>query len=137
MFLFYFKGEYKGLHQSVQQPASSYSRGYHGQRFSGDPFLSPSGPPRFPRAPHPYSSDSRIHQESPPFPQPHRKEHLMMQQYPFPPPVFGSINEMHQFHHPPSNPNMICTDPNMYNLYPFMPVPLPPPGSQPSQFRPY
>ncbi|XP_015716457.1 H/ACA ribonucleoprotein complex non-core subunit NAF1 [Coturnix japonica] len=136
--------EYKGLNQPVQQPASSYSRGYHGRRFSGDPFPSPSGPPGFPRPPirppHLYSSDSRIHQESPVFPQPHRKEHPMMQQYPFPPPVFGSVNEMHQFHLPPSNPNMIWTGPNMYNSYPFLPPPQPPPPPPPDshpQFRPY
>lgn len=138
--------EYKGLQQSVQQPASSYSRGYHDRRFSGDPFPSPSGPSGFPRPPirplHLYSSDSRIHQESPVFPQPHRKEHPMMQQYPFPPPVFGSVNEMHQFHLPPLNPNMIWTGPNVYNSsYPFLPPPQPPPppppDSHPSQFRPY
>ncbi|NXC44507.1 NAF1 protein, partial [Penelope pileata] len=139
-------GNYKGPHQSAQQPVSSYSRGHHGRRFSRDPFPSPSGPPGFSgppiRPPQLYSSGSRMHQESPVFPQPHRKENPMMQQYPFPPPVFGSVNEMHQFHLPPSNPNMLWTGPNMYNSsYPFLPPPQPPPppppDSHPSQFRPY
>ncbi|XP_009952264.1 PREDICTED: H/ACA ribonucleoprotein complex non-core subunit NAF1, partial [Leptosomus discolor] len=137
--------ENKGLHQSVQQPGSSYSRGYCGRGFSRDPFPSPSGPPGFlrpqVRPPQLYSSDNRIHQESPVFPQPHRKENSMMQQYPFPPPVFGSVNDMHQFNLLPSNLNMIWTGPNMYSsAYPFLPPPPPPPpppDSHPSQFRPY
>ncbi|XP_074004209.1 H/ACA ribonucleoprotein complex non-core subunit NAF1 [Numenius arquata] len=139
-------GESKGLHQSMQQPASSYSRGYRDRGFSRDPFPPPSGPPGFlrpqVRPPQLYSSDNRIHQESPVFPQPQRKGNPMMQQYPFPPPVFGSVNEMHQFHLPPSNMNMIWAGPNMYNSsYPFLPPPPPPPppppDSHPSQFRPY
>ncbi|XP_075005503.1 H/ACA ribonucleoprotein complex non-core subunit NAF1 [Calonectris borealis] len=136
--------ENKGLHQSMQQPASSYSRGYRGRGFSRDPFPPPPGPPGFlrpqVRPPQLYSSDNRIHQESSVFPQPHRKENPMMQQYPFPPPVFGSVNEMHQFHLPPSDLNMIWTGPNTYNSsYPFLPPPPPPPppDSHPSQFRPY
>ncbi|KFV89437.1 H/ACA ribonucleoprotein complex non-core subunit NAF1, partial [Fulmarus glacialis] len=136
--------ENKGLHQSTQQPASSYSRGYRGRGFSRDPFPPPQGPPGFlrpqVRPPQLYSSDNRIHQESSVFPQPHRKENPMMQQYPFPPPVFGSVNEMHQFHLPPSDLNMIWTGPNTYNSsYPFLPPPPPPPppDSHPSQFRPY
>ncbi|XP_074760161.1 H/ACA ribonucleoprotein complex non-core subunit NAF1 [Athene noctua] len=138
--------ENKGLHQSVQQPASSYARGYRGRGFSRDPFPPPSGPPGFlrpqVRPPQLYSSENRIHQESPVFPQPHRKENPMMQQYSFPPPVFGSVNDVHQFHLPPSNLNMIWTGPNMYNSsYPFLlpppPPPPPPPDSHPSQFRPY
>ncbi|CAN0054784.1 unnamed protein product [Bubo scandiacus] len=138
--------ENKGLHQSMQQPASSYSRGYRGRGFSRDPFPPPSGPPGFlrpqVRPPQLYSSENRIHQESPVFPQPHRKENPMMQQYSFPPPVFGSVNDVHQFHLPPSNMNMIWTGPNMYNSsYPFLlpppPPPPPPPDSHPSQFRPY
>ncbi|XP_042664308.1 H/ACA ribonucleoprotein complex non-core subunit NAF1 isoform X2 [Tyto alba] len=138
--------ENKGLHQSMLQPALSYSRGYRGRGFSRDPFPPPSGPPGFLRSqarpPQVYSSENRIHQESPVFPQPHRKENPMMQQYPFPPPVFGSVNDVHQFHLPPSNLNMIWTGPNMYNSsYPFLPPPPPPPpppsDSQPSHFRPY
>ncbi|KFR12595.1 H/ACA ribonucleoprotein complex non-core subunit NAF1, partial [Opisthocomus hoazin] len=138
--------ENKGFHQSVQHPASSYSRGYHGRGFSRDPFPPPSGPPGFwrpqVRPPQLYSSDNRIYQESPVFPQLHRKENPMVQQYPFPPPVFGSVNEVHQFHLPPSNLNMIWTGPNMYNSsYPFLPPPPPPPppppDSHPSQFKPY
>ncbi|KAM6076638.1 H/ACA ribonucleoprotein complex non-core subunit NAF1 isoform 2-T2 [Chlamydotis macqueenii] len=138
--------EIKGLHQSMQQPASSYSRGYRGRGFSRDPLPPPSGPPGFlrpqVRPPQLYSSDNGIHQESPVFPQPPRKENPMMQQYPFPPPVFGSVNEMHQFHLPPSNVNMLWTGPNVYNSsYPFLPPPPPPPpppsDSHPSQFRPY
>lgn len=136
--------ENKGLHQPMQQPASGYSRGYRGRGFSRDPFPPPSDHPGFlrpqVRLPQFYSSDNRVHQESPVFP--HRKENPMMQQYPFPPPVFGSVNDMHQFHLPPSNLNMIWTGPNMYNSsYPFLPPPPPPPpppsDSHPSQFRPY
>ncbi|KAK2542802.1 Naf1 [Columba livia] len=138
--------ENKGLHQSMQHPASSYSRGYHGRGFSRDPFFPPSGPPVFLRPqgkpPQLYSSDNRIHQESPVFPQPHRKENPMMQQYPFPPPVFDSVNDVHQFHLPPSNPSMVWAGPNMYNSsFPFLPPPPPPPppppDSHPSHFRPY
>ncbi|NWX12999.1 NAF1 protein, partial [Aegotheles bennettii] len=135
--------ENKGPHQSVQQPASSYSRGYRGRGFSRDPFPRPSGPPGFLRPqvkpPQLYSADNRIHQESPVFPQPPRNENPMMQQYPFPPPGFGSVNDMQQFHLPPSNLNMMWTDPNMYNSsYPFLPPPPPPPpDTHPSQFRPY
>ncbi|KFV82485.1 H/ACA ribonucleoprotein complex non-core subunit NAF1, partial [Struthio camelus australis] len=134
--------ENNGFHQSMQQPASNYSRGYHGR--SRGPFPPRSAPPGFLRSqarpPQLYSSDSRMHQESPVFSQPHRKENPMMQQYaypPFPPPpVFGSVNEMH--HLPPSNLNMLWTGPNMYNpSYPFLPPPPPPSDSNPSQFRPY
>ncbi|NXX92387.1 NAF1 protein, partial [Centropus bengalensis] len=132
--------ENKGPHQSMQQPPSTYSRGYRGRGFSRDPFPPQSGPPFLRpqmRPPQLYSSDNRIHQESPGFPQSHRKENPMMQQYPFPPPVFGSVNE-HQFHLPPSNLNMMWTGPNMYNSsYPFLPPPPPPPDSHPSHFRPY
>ncbi|NXA13382.1 NAF1 protein, partial [Sapayoa aenigma] len=136
--------ENKGLHQSMQQPTSSYSRGYRGRGFSRDPFPPPSGPRGFLRPqirpPQLYSSDKRIHQESPVFSQPHRKENPMMQQYPFPPPVFGSVSDVHQFPPPPSD--MIWTGPNMYNSsYPFLPPlpppPPPPPDSHPSQFRHY
>ncbi|NXG18288.1 NAF1 protein, partial [Grallaria varia] len=142
--------ENKGLHQSVQQPASSYSRGYRGRGFSRDSFPPPPpGPRRFlrppVRPPQLYSSNKWMHRESPVFPQPHRKEYPMMQRHPFPPPVFGSVNEMHQFPPPPSNMNMIWTGPNMYNSsYSFLPPPPPPlppppppPESYPSQLRPY
>ncbi|NXI40745.1 NAF1 protein, partial [Galbula dea] len=141
--------EKKGLNQSVQQPASNYSGGYCGRGFPRDSFPPPSGPPGFlrpqVRPPQLYSADNRLHQESPAFPQPHGKENPMMQQYPFPPPpppVFGSANNVHQFHMPPSNLNMIWTAPNMYNssysfLPPPPPPPPPPPESHPSQFRPY
>ncbi|NXD07455.1 NAF1 protein, partial [Nothocercus nigrocapillus] len=141
--------ESNGLHQSMQQPASGYSRGYHGR--SRDPFPPRSAPRGFlrpqARPPHLYPSDNRTHQESPMFAQPHRKENPMMQQYaypPFPPPPppgFGSVNEMH--HLPPSNLNMMWTGPNMYNpSYPYLPPappppPPPPPDSNGSQFRPY
>ncbi|XP_061229242.1 H/ACA ribonucleoprotein complex non-core subunit NAF1 [Neopsephotus bourkii] len=137
--------ENKGLHQPMQQPASSYSRGYRGRGFSRDPFPPPSGHPGFlrpqVRVTQSYSSDSRIPQESPVFR--HRKENPTMRPYPFPPPVFGSVNDMHQFPLPPSNPNMIWTGPNMYNSsYPFLPPPPPPPPPPPQpdshpQFRPY
>ncbi|KAM9027328.1 H/ACA ribonucleoprotein complex non-core subunit NAF1 [Ara ararauna] len=136
--------ENRGLHQPMQQPASSYSRGYRGRGFSRDPFPPPSGHSGFlrpqVRVTQSYSSDSGIHQESPAFHR--RKENPTMQTYPFPPPVFGSVNDMHQFHLPPSNPNMIWTGLNTYNSsYPFLPPPLPPPppppDSHPSQFRPY
>ncbi|NWW96129.1 NAF1 protein, partial [Rhynochetos jubatus] len=140
--------ENKGRHQSMQQPSSSYSRGYRGRGFSRDPFRPSSGPPGFlrpqVRPPQPYSSDNRIYQESSVFPQPHRKDNPMMQQYPFPPPDFGAVNKMHQFPLPPSNPNMMWAGPNMYSSsYPYLPPPPPPmpppppPDSQPSQFRPY
>ncbi|NXX20036.1 NAF1 protein, partial [Podargus strigoides] len=138
--------ENKGFNQSVQQPASSYSRGFHGRGFSRDPFPPISGPPGFLRQqakpPQLYTSDNRIHQESPVFPQHHRKENPMMQQYPFPPPGFGSVNDVHHFHLSPSNMSMFWTGPNMYNSsYPFLPPPMPPPppppDSHPSQFRPY
>ncbi|NXD92182.1 NAF1 protein, partial [Chaetorhynchus papuensis] len=132
-----------GLDQSVQQPASSYSRGYRGRGFSRDLFPPPPGPRGFfrpkGRPPHLYSSDKRIHQESPVFPQPYRKENPMMHQYPFPPPVFDSVGDGHQFHPPPSNMNMMWTGPNMYNSsYSFLPPPPPPPpDNHPPQFRPY
>ncbi|XP_040411789.1 H/ACA ribonucleoprotein complex non-core subunit NAF1 [Cygnus olor] len=137
--------EYEGAHQPVQQPASSYSRGYHDRQFSGVPFPPPSGPRGFSRPqmrpPQLYYSDNRIHHEPPVFRQPYRNENPMMQQYPFPPPVFGSGNEMHQFHHPPSNLNMAWMGPNMYNSsYPFLPPPPPPPpppDSHRSPFKPY
>ncbi|NXU56268.1 NAF1 protein, partial [Turnix velox] len=140
--------ENTGLHQSMQQPTSTYSRGYRGRGHARDQFL-PSGSQGFlrpqGRQPQLYSLDSRIHQESPVFPQPPRKENPMMQQYPFPPPpVYGSVNEMHQFHLPPSNLNMIWTGSSMYSSsYPFLPPPpLPPPPPPPSdnrppQFRPF
>ncbi|XP_037233466.1 H/ACA ribonucleoprotein complex non-core subunit NAF1 [Falco rusticolus] len=134
----------EGLHQSMQQPASSYSRGYRGRGFSRGPYPPLSGPPRFlrmqVRPPQVYSSDNRMHQESAVFPQPHRKENPTMQQYPSPPPVFGSFNDVNQFHFMPSNLNMIWTGPNMYNTsYPFLPPPPPPPppDSPLPQFRPY
>lgn len=140
----YSSGENKGLDQSVQQPASSYSRGYRGRGFSRDLLPPPSGPRGFfrpkVRPPQLYSSDRRIHQESPVFPQPYRKENPMTPQYSFPPPVFGSVSDGHQFHPPPSNMNMMWTGPNMYNSsYSFLPPPPPPPppDSHPPQFRPY
>ncbi|NXU12019.1 NAF1 protein, partial [Pardalotus punctatus] len=136
-------GENTGFHQSVQQPASSYSRGHRGRGFSRNPFTHPSGLGGFPRPkgrpPQLYSSD-RIHQELPVFPQPHRKENPMMQQYSFPPPAFGSVNDGHQFHPPPSNMNMMWTGPSMYNpSYSFLPPPPPPPApdSHPPQFQHY
>ncbi|XP_048160284.1 H/ACA ribonucleoprotein complex non-core subunit NAF1 [Corvus hawaiiensis] len=135
--------ENKGLDQSVQQPASSYSRGYRGRGFSRDVFPPPSGPRGFfrpkVRPPQLYSSDKRIHQESPVFPQPYRKENPMMQQYSFPPPVFDSVSGGHQFHPSPSNMNMMWTGPSMYNSpYSFLPPPPPPPpDSHPPQFRHY
>ncbi|KFQ38919.1 H/ACA ribonucleoprotein complex non-core subunit NAF1, partial [Mesitornis unicolor] len=140
--------ENKGLHQSMQQPASSYSRGYCGRGFSRNSFSTPSDTPGFlrpqGRPPQLYSSDNTIHQEPPVFPQPYREETPMMQQYPFSPPVFGSVNDVHQFHLPPSNLNMIWSGPNTYHSsYPFLPPlpllppPPPPPDSHPSQFRPY
>ncbi|XP_027532600.1 H/ACA ribonucleoprotein complex non-core subunit NAF1 isoform X2 [Neopelma chrysocephalum] len=135
--------EKKGFHQSMQQPASSSSRGYRGREFARHS-LPPRGfwRPQV-RPPQLYSSDRRIHQESPVFPQPYRKEYPMMQQYPCPPPGFGSVNDVHQFPPPLSNRNMNWTGPNMYNSsYPFLPPPPPlqpppPPDSHPSQFRPY
>ncbi|XP_008492099.2 H/ACA ribonucleoprotein complex non-core subunit NAF1 [Calypte anna] len=133
--------EDRGHYQSRQPPASGYSRGYH-SGFSRAPCPPPSGPPGFlrPRVQSPQlcSSENRIHQESPVFPQPYRRENPMMQQYTFPPPAFGSVNDMHQFQLPPPNPNMLWTGPNMYNSYPFLPPPLPPPPPPPDsyQFRP-
>ncbi|XP_009078050.1 PREDICTED: H/ACA ribonucleoprotein complex non-core subunit NAF1, partial [Acanthisitta chloris] len=139
--------ENKELHQSVQQPASSYSRGYHARGFSGRPFPPPSGSQGFmrpqARPPQLYPSDSRIHQASPVFPQPHSKQDPMMQQYTFPPPGFGSVNYVPQFHLPPSNMSMIWTDSDTYNSsYAYLPPPPPPPppppaDSKPPQFRPY
>ncbi|NWU17527.1 NAF1 protein, partial [Cephalopterus ornatus] len=139
--------ENKGFHQSKQQPASSYSRGYRGRGFARHLFPSPSGPRGFwrpqVRPPQLYSSDRRIHQESPVFPQPYRKEYPMMQEYPCPPPGFGSVSDVHQFPPPLSNTNMMWTGPNMYSSsYPFLPPPpppppRPPPDSHPSQFKPY
>ncbi|NXJ23095.1 NAF1 protein, partial [Dicrurus megarhynchus] len=135
--------ENKGLDQSVQQPASSYSRGYRGRGFSRDLFPPPSGPRGFfrpkGRPPQLYSSDKRIHQESPVFPQPYRKENPMMHQYSFPPPVFDCVSDGHPFPPPPPNMNMMWTGPNMYNSsYSFLPPPPPPPpDSHPPQFRPY
>ncbi|XP_065549902.1 H/ACA ribonucleoprotein complex non-core subunit NAF1 [Lathamus discolor] len=135
--------ENKGLHQPMQQPTTSYSRGYCGRGFSRDRFPPPSGHPAFlrpqVRVTQSYSSDSRIPPEPPVFP--HTKENPTIRPYPFPPPVFGSVNDMHQFHLPPSNPNMIWTGPNMYNSsYPFLPPPPPPPPPPPDshpQFGPY
>ncbi|NXW79021.1 NAF1 protein, partial [Hirundo rustica] len=136
--------ENKELHQSVQQPASSYSRGCRGRGFSWDLFPSPSGPQGFfrprVRPPQLYSSDRRIYQESPVFPPPHRRENPMMQQYAFPPPNFGYGSNGQQFHPPPSNMQMMWTGSNMYNSsYSFLPPPPPPPppDSHPPQFRPY
>ncbi|NXU39526.1 NAF1 protein, partial [Drymodes brunneopygia] len=135
--------ENQGIHQSVQQPDPGYSRGYRGRGFSRGLFPPPSGPRGFfrpnARPPQLYSSDRRIHQESPAFPPPYRKENPMMQQYAFPPPVSGSVSDGHQFHPPPSNMNMMWTDPNMYNSsYSFPPPPPPPPpDSHPPQFRHY
>ncbi|NXC93117.1 NAF1 protein, partial [Certhia familiaris] len=137
--------ENKELHPSMQQPASSYSRGYCGRGFSRDLFPPPSGPRGFfrpqVRPPQLYSSDRRIHQEAPVFPPPYRKENPMMQQYAFPPPDFGYVSDGHQFHPPPSNMNMMWAGPNMYNssysfLPPPPPLPSPPPDSHPPQFRP-
>ncbi|NXC05994.1 NAF1 protein, partial [Orthonyx spaldingii] len=133
--------ENTGLRQSVQQPTSSYSS-YRGRGFSRDPFPPPSGPrgffrPRV-RPPQLYPSDRRIHQQSPVFPQPHRKENPMMRQYSFPPPVYDSVSDGHQFHPPPSSMNMMWTRANIYNsLYSFPPPPPPPPESHPPQFRHY
>ncbi|NWV32713.1 NAF1 protein, partial [Grantiella picta] len=136
-----------GLHQSVQQPAPGYSRGQRGRGFCVLP-PPPPDPPVFFRSkgrpPQLYSSDKRIHQESPVFPQPHRKQNPRMQQYSFPPPIFGSVNDGHQFHPPSSNINMMWTGPNTYNAsYSFLPPPPPPPpdshppDSHPPHFRPY
>ncbi|XP_067407903.1 H/ACA ribonucleoprotein complex non-core subunit NAF1 [Emydura macquarii macquarii] len=135
-------------HQPVQQPTSNYSRGYRGREFnpgfSRDRFPHPSVNPSFSRPqlrpPHFYSSDHRIHQASTVFPQPHRQENPMMQQYPFPPPGFGPVGNQMRF--PPPNLNMMWAGPNMpFNIYcpPFPPPPPPPPASpngHPSQFRP-
>ncbi|NWU74142.1 NAF1 protein, partial [Onychorhynchus coronatus] len=136
----------KGFHPSMQQPASRYSRGYRGRGFSRHSLHPPSVPRGFWRAqvrpPQLYSSDRRIHQESPVFPQPFRKEYAMMQQYPCPPPVFGSVSGMHQFPRPLSNTNWagpnVCS--SSYTFLPPAPPPPPPPSntdSHPSQFRPY
>ncbi|NXG03402.1 NAF1 protein, partial [Sakesphorus luctuosus] len=148
--------ENKGLHQSMQQPASTYSRGNCGRGASRGSFPPPSGPrgilrpqgrppqvrppPPQGRPPQLYSSNKWMNQESPMFPQPHRKEYPM-QQYPFPPPVFGSVSDVRQLPPPPSNMNMIWTGPNVCNSsYPLLPPPPPPPppppDSHPSQFRP-
>ncbi|NXN09219.1 NAF1 protein, partial [Indicator maculatus] len=138
--------ENKGINQSMPQPASNYSRRYCGRGFFRDSAPHPSGPPGFlrpqVRPPQQYSSDNRLYRESPVFPQPQRTEHPVMQQYPFPPPVFGSVNNMQQFHLPPSSSNMIWTVPNTYSssysfLPPPPPPPTPPPNSQSFQFRPY
>ncbi|NXQ77141.1 NAF1 protein, partial [Quiscalus mexicanus] len=138
--------ENKELHHSVQQPASSYSRGYRGRGFSRDLFPPPSGPRGFFRSqvrpPPLYFSDWRMNQEPPVFPPPHRRENPMMQQYGFPPPDFGYVSDWHQFPPPPSNMNMMWTGPNTYNsscsfLPPPPPPPPPPPDSHPPQFRPY
>ncbi|NXR24744.1 NAF1 protein, partial [Cinclus mexicanus] len=136
--------------QSVQRPASSYSRGYYGRgfSFSRDLFPPPSGPRGFfrpnVRPPQLYFSDRRIYQESPMFPPPHRRENPMMQQYTFPPPDFGYVSDAHQFYPLPPNMNMMWPGPNMYNSsYSFLPLPPPPPppppppDSHPPQFRPY
>ncbi|NXK89936.1 NAF1 protein, partial [Formicarius rufipectus] len=137
--------ENKGLPQSMQQPSSS-SRGYRGRRFSRGSFPPPSGPRGFlrpqVRPPQLYSSNEWMPQESPVFPQPHRRKYPVTQQYPFPPPVFGSVNDVHQFPPPPPSVNMIWTGSNTCNSsYPFLPPPPPPPppppDSQPSQFGPY
>ncbi|NXP73395.1 NAF1 protein, partial [Ramphastos sulfuratus] len=137
--------ESKGINQSTPQPASSYSRGYSGRGFFRGSAPCPPGPPGFlrPQATPPqlYSSDNRLYQESPVFLQPQRQENPVMQQYPFPPPVFGSVNNMQQFHLPPSDSNMIWTPPNTYNSF-LPPPPLPPPPPHPPnshsfQFRPY
>ncbi|NXR84347.1 NAF1 protein, partial [Pycnonotus jocosus] len=130
-------------HQSVQQPASSYGRGYRGRGFSCDLFPPPSRPQGFfrprVRPPQLYSSDRRIYQESSAFPPPHRRENPMMHQYAYPPPNFGYVGDGHQFHPPPSDMHMMWTGPNMYNSsYSFLPPPPPPPppDSHPPQFRP-
>ncbi|NXH28925.1 NAF1 protein, partial [Myiagra hebetior] len=133
--------ENSGLDQSVQHPASS-SRGYCGRGFSRGLCPPQSGPRGFfrpkVRPPQLYSSDRRMHQESPVFPQPYRKENPMMQRYSFPPPVFGSVSDGRQFHPPPSNMNMMWTGSNMYNSsYSFLPPPPPPPPDSHPQFRPY
>ncbi|NXG46405.1 NAF1 protein, partial [Psilopogon haemacephalus] len=140
--------ESKGINPSMSQPASSCSRGYSGRGFFRGSAPRPSGPPGFlrpqVRPPQLYSSDNRLYQESPRFLQPQRKENPVMQQYPFPPPVFGSVDNMQQFHLSPSNSNMIWTVPNNYNSsYSFLPPPPlpppppPPPDSHSFQFRPY
>ncbi|NXI85318.1 NAF1 protein, partial [Rhipidura dahli] len=135
--------ETRELDQSVQQPPSSYSRGYRGRGFFRGPFPPLPGPRGFfrpPVRPPPfYSSDKRIHQELPVFPQPYREENPMMQHYSFPPPVFDPVSDGHQFHLPPSNMNMMWTGPDMYNSsFSFLPPPPPPPpDSHPPQFRPY
>ncbi|NXD30397.1 NAF1 protein, partial [Spelaeornis formosus] len=133
--------ENKELHQSVQQPASSYSRGYRGRGLSRDLFPPPSGLRGFfgssVRPPQLYSPDRRIYQQSPVFPPPHRKENPMMQQYAFLPPDFGSVSDRYEFHPSPSNMNMMWAGPSMYNSScSFLPQ-LPPPDSCPPQFRPY
>lgn len=140
----YCLGENQGLHQ----PDPSHSIGYHGRGFSKGLFPPPPGPrgvfrPRA-RPPQPYSSDWRIHQESPAFPPPHRNQNPMMQQYAFPPPVFGSVSDGHQFSPPPSNMNMMWADTNMYySSYSFPPPPPPPPplppppNNHPAQFGSY
>ncbi|NWH92307.1 NAF1 protein, partial [Aegithalos caudatus] len=143
--------EKKELHQSVQQPASSYSRGYRGRGFSQgnrswDLFPPPSGPQGLfrptVRPPQLYSSDRRIYQESPGFPPPHRRENPTMQQYAFPPPNFGYVSDEHQFHPPPSSMPMMWTgpNPNTYSSsysFPPPPPPPPPPDSHPPPFGPY
>ncbi|KAI1238400.1 H/ACA ribonucleoprotein complex non-core subunit NAF1, partial [Lamprotornis superbus] len=111
--------ENNGLLQSVQRPASSYSRGYCGRgfSFSRDLFPPPSGPRGFfrpnVRPPQLYFSDKRIYQESPVFPPPHRRENPMMQQYAFPPPDFGYASDVHKFYSPPPNMNMMWAGPNI------------------------
>ncbi|XP_067993276.1 H/ACA ribonucleoprotein complex non-core subunit NAF1 [Melanerpes formicivorus] len=140
-----------GINQSMPQPASSYSRGYCGRGFFRGSGPRQSGPPGFlrpqARPPQQYPSDNRLCGESPVFPQHQTTENPVMQQYPFPPPVFGSVNNMQQFHLPPSNSNMMWTVPNTYNSYSFLPHPPPPPPPPPPstsspnshsfQFRPY
>ncbi|NXX47017.1 NAF1 protein, partial [Tricholaema leucomelas] len=130
--------ESKGINQSMPQPAS---RGYSGRGFFRGSAPGPSGPPGFlrpqARPPQLYSSDNRLYQESPVFLQPQRNENPVMQQYPFPPPVFGSGNNMQQFHLLPSDSNMIWTVPNTYNSFLPPPPPPPPPNSHSFQFRPY
>ncbi|NXO25485.1 NAF1 protein, partial [Cisticola juncidis] len=138
--------ENKGLHQPVQQPASSYSRGYCGRGFSWDLFPPPSSPQGFfrptVRPPQLYSSDRRMYQESPMFPPPQRREVPMAQQYASPPPDLGYISDGHQFPPPPPNTHMMWTGPNMHkSSYSLLPPPPPPPTpapeSHPPQFKPY
>ncbi|NXA77325.1 NAF1 protein, partial [Thryothorus ludovicianus] len=128
-------------HQAVQQPASSYSRGYCGRGFPRGRFPPPSGPRGFfrPRVRPPQQYSSGMHQESPVFPPPYRRENPMMQQYAFPPPDFGYVSGGHQFHPPPPNMNMMWGGPNMYHSsYSFLPPPLPspPPDCHPPPSRP-